>query len=608
MMQVAVPPAVPPAEPAVPLDVKVRRKLFRPLPKGAEPCLWALVLALVVGTAGAGCRRTPPAARDDTSAERIVHVAGSSDAYLLARALASQFEKKSPGHRIIFAPAADNGHAVDAVLRDDADIGVIARPLSQDERRSSLTYLHVAHDLVAFATHPGLGVASLTRQQLLDIYAGDVVNWKQVGGPDAPIVVFHRPAGDALELVLRDRFFGPGFHVTDRAVVVDRPEETISEVAATQYSIGFVSLGNAIMSGETVALLAIDGAKPTLADFRKGRYPLSRPFGLVIGPSPSRAAMHFVKFIYGTDARRVIEGHGFAPVTMDLVIGIPPERDLLLQERRYRSLVDYLGRHMGMQITVELKLFPSYGDVLEELREGRVNAAFLGGLSLAVAKREMSMEPIAVVQRNGTSTARGLLVTRKDRNIHSWKDLKGKTLGLVDRESATGYLYPLLYFRERGVEQLDHFVGKIVFTGSHDLAFTKVASGELDAAAGKDSVLRDISRVKPEIASALRVLASSPPLPGETFVLARDLRFPCFDCHDLGTAADTVDMPQRPDELDELLRELLLGLHDDSDGARVLDALGADRFTPPTSEPLREVEKMIERAEFPSSEVFSPSP
>ena len=472
-------------------------------------------------------------------------------------------------------------------------------------------HLHLRHhDLVAFATHPALGLASLTRQQLLDIYAGAVANWKQVGGPDAPIVVFHRPAGDALERIVRDRFFGSGLHVTDRAVVVDDPGRMISHVAATRYSIGVVSLGNAIMSGETVALLGIDGAKPTLADFRKGTYRLSRPLGLVIGSSPSRAAMHFVKFVYGADARRVIEGHGFAPVTMDLVIGVPPERDLLIQERRYRSLVDYLGRHMGMQITVELELFPSYGDVLEELREGRVNAAFLGGLSLAVAKREMGVEPIATVQRAGMATARGLLVTRKDRNIHSWKDLRGKSLGLVDRESATGYLYPLLYFREHGVERLDDFVGKIVFTGSHDLAFAKVASGELDAAAGKDSVLRDISRVRPEIASALRVLASSPPLPGETFVLARDLRFPCFDCHDLGTAAapGAVDMPQRPDQLDELLRELLLGLHDDSAGVPVLEALGADRFVAPAPEPLRELERMIERAGVPSSEVFSPSP
>ncbi|RMF21365.1 MAG: hypothetical protein D6760_09590 [Deltaproteobacteria bacterium] len=591
----------------IPLDVNVRRKPFSSLPGTVAS---ALALAVVLAATGAACRRDRPAPRDDTRPERVVRVAGSADAYLLVRALAGQFEKKSPGHRIVFAPAADSTRGVDAVLHDKADIGLVSRPLSPGERRSSLTYLHVAHDLVAFATHPAVGVASLSRRQILDIFSGKITNWKQVGGTDAPIVVLDRPPGDALELVVRDRFFGKDFRMTDRTVAVDPRDGTVATVATTQHSIGIVSLGNAIMSGQTVALLAIDGAKPTLGDFRKGAYQLSRPLGLLIGPKPSRATMHFVKFIYGADARRVIEGHGFAPVTMDLVIGVPPERDLLLQERRYRTLVEYLGRHMGMQITVELKLFPSYGDLLEELREGRVNAAFLGALARAVAERRMGVEPIAAVERNKTTLARGVLVARKDRNIRTWKDLRGKSLGLVDRVSATGYLYPLAYFREHGVDELDRFVGKIVFTGSHDLAFSKVASGELDAAAGKDSVLREISRAKPGIAGALRVLASSAPMPDETFVLARDLRFPCFDCHDLGppTGSDGVNLPQRPDELDELLRQLLLGLRNDPAGRPVLSALGADAFTVPPVEPMREVERMVEQTGLLAPEVLPESP
>ena len=35
-------------------------------------------------------------------------------------------------------------------------------------------------------------VQSLTRQQLRDIYAGKITNWKDVGGEDADIVAFQR--------------------------------------------------------------------------------------------------------------------------------------------------------------------------------------------------------------------------------------------------------------------------------------------------------------------------------------------------------------------------------------------------------------------------------
>ena len=61
----------------------------------------------------------------------------------------------------------------------------------------------------------------------------------------------------------------------------------------------------------------------------------------------------------------MIEADGYAPVTMDLVVAVLPEQNLLAQEKRYAPLVEYLGERLGLHMTVELRLLPDYGKVIK---------------------------------------------------------------------------------------------------------------------------------------------------------------------------------------------------------------------------------------------------
>ncbi len=55
-----------------------------------------------------------------------------------------------------------------------------------------LQEIPVAYDAMTIVVNPQLKVTSLTIQQLRNIYTGTVTNWKQVGGPNLPIVAFSR--------------------------------------------------------------------------------------------------------------------------------------------------------------------------------------------------------------------------------------------------------------------------------------------------------------------------------------------------------------------------------------------------------------------------------
>ena len=558
------------------------------------------LLVLVVGQLVVACKQDA-ATSNAGGEEQIVRVCGSDDVYPLAEILARQFEKSKPGYHVVFSPPTHSRGGIAEVVSGTANVGLVSRPLSTEEQRGDSTYLHLAHDIVVFATHRGVAVRNLSRQQLLDIYAGKINNWKEAGGHDAPIVVLDRAEHTSLKIALRQQLFGPSFEVVRSAVVLERPDDLTTSLMEVENSIGYVSLGDTILQTLDASILQVDGTIPTLSNFRHGLYTITRPFGLLIGPRPSKNTMMFVDFVHSEDGQRTMESYGFPPVTMDLTIAVLPEQRLLTQEERYGPLVDYLSRHLGLQMRVRLKLLPDYSAAIEELKSGRSAAAFLGSLPFALARAQAGVEPLVRPEKDGVSQYRGLIVTRKDRGIRDWSDLKGKSFGFVDKSTTAGYIFPLLYFREHGIKHPDEYLGSVVYTGSHDLVFTKVFNGELDAGAAKDLILAEMAKSIPQITEELQVLAASPWVPNNTFVLSSKLDFPCFRCHSFVPSSPppaAAGAPRQPEELRRVLTDLLLKLGEDPEGHRVLDALGADRFVPTTLEDLAAVDKMLREAGF----------
>jgi phosphonate transport system substrate-binding protein len=404
-----------------------------------------------------------------------------------------------------------------------------------------------------------------------------------------------------MKVLLRRQLFGDSLVVTPRATVLEGSDDMVTSLAMARNAVGYLSLGDALRSGLNVVHLALDGARPVRASFERGEYPVHRPLGFVVGEAPSRAAMQFVRFVYAEEGQRTTSALGFVPVTMELVVAVLPEQNLLAQEDRYAPLVEYLGERLGLQTSVKLRLLPDYGTVIDEFRAGRVNAAFLGSLAFALAHAQAGVVPIARPEKDGVSEYRGLIVVRADSGLRDWSDLRGRSFGFVDPATTAGHLFPVIWLLDHGVTDPESFFGSVAYTGSHDLLFLKVFNGELDAGAAKDVMLDQVAAVRPEVRDGLRSIAQSPPVPNNAFVLGGDLDFPCFRCHALvprRRPGGPTDPPRALGELSAILRDVLLDLHETERGQAVLDALGADRFVPTTADDLAEVNRMILRAGF----------
>ncbi len=201
-----------------------------------------------------------------------ISMVGSTSMEKLANALSEAFMEKYPDVTVT-AEFVGSGAGIEAVTNGTADIGNSSRSLKDEEKTAGVAENIVAIDGIAVCVDPANEVADLTKEQLTNIYAGNVTNWKEVGGADEPIIVIGREAGSGTrgafeELVdLKD--------ACKYANELDSTGAVIAKVASTPGAIGYASLD---ALDDSVKALSLEGVEATAENIKAGNYFLSRPF------------------------------------------------------------------------------------------------------------------------------------------------------------------------------------------------------------------------------------------------------------------------------------------------------------------------------------------
>jgi phosphonate transport system substrate-binding protein len=238
-----------------------------------------------------------------------------------------------------------------------------------------------------------------------------------------------------------------------------------------------------------------------------------------------------------------------------LRIGLIPEQNIFKQLQRYQLLARYLSRKTGAGI--ELKILSRYGNIIDNFRSSKLDGAFFGSFTYAMAHRKLGVKVLArPVAPDNVSTYYGLIFVRQDSGIRGLADMKGKRFVFVDKATTAGYLLPIEYFHEGGVGDYRHYFRETYYSGTHEGAVTDVLDGRADAGATKNTVFERMARQNPRIRKELAVLAVSPPVPENGLAVRGDL----------------------DPALTEKLKDALLRMHMDPEGARTLAQFGATRF------------------------------
>ena len=229
---------------------------------------------------------------------------GSTSMEKVIAALSEAFMAQNPGVVVTY-DATGSGAGITAATDGTADIGLSSRDLKTEETGLDATVIAV--DGIAIVLNKSNTVTDLTIEQIASIAKGEVSNWKDVGGPDAPIVFIGREAGSGT----RDGFESI-VNVKDACKYEQELTSTgavVAAVAANENAIGYASLSAV---GDTVSAIKVGGVACTEATVLDGTYKIQRNFNLITkqGAELSAAAKAFIEFATSTEAGAYIEKAG----------------------------------------------------------------------------------------------------------------------------------------------------------------------------------------------------------------------------------------------------------------------------------------------------------
>jgi phosphate transport system substrate-binding protein len=191
------------------------------------------------------------------------------------------------------------------------DIGNSGRKPTDDEiARYNLKLFKWAIDGVGIVVNPENNVRALTKTQVIDIFAGKIANWKELGGTEKAINVYTRDEASGTRAVFWKKALSKG-EITPKANFVVSNGAMKSAIAQDPYSIGYVSVGH---MDDTVAPVAFDGVVPTLENVKQGKYTIARGLYSNTRGNPAGLTKKFIDYLFTADGQEIAASKGFIPV------------------------------------------------------------------------------------------------------------------------------------------------------------------------------------------------------------------------------------------------------------------------------------------------------
>jgi phosphonate transport system substrate-binding protein len=145
----------------------------------------------------------------------------------------------------------------------------------------------------------------------------------------------------------------------------------------------------------------------------------------------------------------------------------------------YRELTAYVAKEVGRRAVFISGL--TYSQVDRLFIDGKVDVGFLCNCHYARREGIVKFEPIVapIIEGYGKPKFRVYIIVRKDSDIASLDDLRGKSVDFADPLSTTTVY--AAYMLQKRHETIRSFFGKAIYSGSHDMTIKLVAGGLVDA-------------------------------------------------------------------------------------------------------------------------------
>ena len=266
----------------------------------------AMLVSVILGTIASSLAATE------------VTVSGSTTVGPLGVLCADAFNAAQSNYHVSVAQTG-TGAGVTAAATGTADIAMASREITADEKSKygdKFQETLIGYDGIAICVSKAIydaGVTALTKDQVKKIYAGNITNWKELGGPDKQIYAISREEGSGTrDSFLTDIFGNTKAETPAVSTYSSSNSEIKTAITGSDHAIGY--LGYSYSESGDLKAVKIEGVEVNPQTIKNKTYPLARSLYLDTLGDPKPGAKAFIDFVKGAEGQKIASDNGFVPL------------------------------------------------------------------------------------------------------------------------------------------------------------------------------------------------------------------------------------------------------------------------------------------------------
>lgn len=186
-------------------------------------------------------------------------------------------------------------------------------------------------------------------------------------------------------------------------------------------------------------------------------------------------------------------------------------------------LMEYLSAQSGD--TFKLVVTKDYEELTKRIEEKSVDFAWVNTKNFVLLKGKIPSLRYLVTylehSKSGKITPyyQSFIVALKDANITSLEEAKGKHFAFTDKESTSGYAYPMMIFEERHINPYTFFQ-KVFFLKKHDKVIEALMTHSIEVGAISDGTYYNALE---KYGEHFTILETSQPIPLDAIVASENV-------------------------------------------------------------------------------------
>ena len=251
-----------------------------------------------------------------------ITVKGSDTLVILAQKWAEVYMGKNPGTKIQVT-GGGTGTGFAALQNQQTDLCNASRPIRAKEIETCIKAFgkrpreyKVALDGLSVYVHESNPVAELSLEQIEGMFTGKIRNWKEVGGADAPIILYSRENSSGTyeffkEHVLKGKDFAANAQTMPGTAAV------LQSVAKEKNGIGYggAAYGAGAKHLKVKKNATSEAIEPSEATVLDGSYPIWRYLYVYVNPAVDKGEVAaYLNWIRSDDGQKVVKDVGYFPL------------------------------------------------------------------------------------------------------------------------------------------------------------------------------------------------------------------------------------------------------------------------------------------------------